>query len=45
MAENYRKKVLEESENLINNNLIKYDVGQDGFVDHVDLLFLDEKRK
>ena len=37
--------VLEDSEKLLNNNLIKYDVAEDGFIDHVDLLLLDEKRK
>ena len=45
MAEKYRKRVLEDSEKLLNNNLIKYDVAEDGFIDHVDLLLLDEKRK
>lgn len=45
MAEKYRKRMLQESEKLINDNLIHYDVGEDGVVDHIDLLLLDEKRK
>lgn len=45
MAEKYRQRVLQESEKLLNGNLIQYPVGEDGLVDHVDLLMLDEKRK
>ena len=45
MAEKYRQKILSESEKLLNEKLIEYDVAEDGVVDHVDLLLLDDKRK
>ena len=45
MAEKYRQKILQESEKLLNEKLIEYEVAEDGVVDHVDLLLLDDKRK
>ena len=45
LAEKYRNRVLKESERLISENKLDFEVPEDGKVDHVHLLMLDEKRK
>lgn len=45
LAEKYRNRVLQESERLISENRLEFEVPEDGQIDHVRLLMLDEKRK
>ncbi len=45
LAEKYRNRILQETQKLISENKIEFDVPEDGQIDHISLLMLDEKRK